>query len=57
MITIPLEGTGRIVLDAATREDKLRLRRWLRRSRQLHALPACLDRLLDDLDELDREAA
>jgi hypothetical protein len=53
-IVIPLEGQGRIMLDADTFEDELRLRAWLRRSTVFEQLPAVLTQLLDDLD---REAA
>jgi hypothetical protein len=57
IIVVPLEETGRIVLDAGTYEDELRLRTWLRRSRVFAVLPDALTRILDDLDDLDREAA
>jgi len=56
-VLLPLEESGRIVLAADTFEDELRLRSWLRRSSALQALPEILARLLDDLDEHDREAA
>jgi hypothetical protein len=41
---------GRIFLVADTLEDELRLRLWLRRSAAFAALPALVERLLDDLD-------
>jgi hypothetical protein len=54
---LELEEPGRVILDADSYEDELRLRRWLRRSTAFRNLPALLERLLDDLDELDRMAA
>jgi hypothetical protein len=57
VIVIPLEGHGRILLDAETFEDELRLRGWLRRAPVFERLPAILERLLDDLDLMDEERA
>jgi hypothetical protein len=57
VVFLRLEEPGVIVLDAASYEDEIRLRTWLRRSRQLETLPDMLGRLLDDLDERDREEA
>jgi len=56
-IRIPYEGVVQITLEADSHEDELRLRRWLRRSRSLAALPQVLERLLADLDEFDRRKA
>jgi hypothetical protein len=56
-VELPLEGTGRVWLHADSREDELRLRAWLRRSRELRVLPEALERLLDDLDESEDRAA
>jgi hypothetical protein len=57
-IELPIESHGRITLQAATHEDELRLRHWLRGSSQWRALPVIVARFLDDLDEHDaREAA
>ena len=53
VVEIPLEGIGRISLDAGCREDELRLRAWLRSSGQLPALVKILGRILDDLDHVD----
>jgi hypothetical protein len=53
-IDLPLEGVGRFVLVAATHEDELRLRRWLRASSAVADLPAMLHALLDDLDDADQ---
>jgi hypothetical protein len=49
--------SGLVMLIAETHEDELRLRSWLRRSEAFAALPALLANLLDDLDQLDEEAA
>lgn len=57
VFVLELEEPGRVILDADSYEDELRLRRWLRRSTAFRNLPALLERLLDDLDELDRMAA
>ena len=57
VIIVPLEEKGRIVLEAGTYEDELRLRTWLRRSRAFAVLPEALARILDDLDNADQEAA
>lgn len=57
IIIVPLEETGHIVLDAGTYEDEVRLRTWLRRSRVFALLPDVLARILDDLDNVDQEAA
>jgi hypothetical protein len=57
VVTLPLEGIGRIVFVAASYEDELRLRRWLRTSDEFAALPSILERLLDDMDEHDDEDA
>jgi hypothetical protein len=57
VIVVPLEGQGRIVLDAETFEDELALRSWLRRSAAFERLPAILERLLDDLDRRDEGRA
>jgi hypothetical protein len=54
VIRLALEQPGRVELHAATREDELRLRRWLRGSAVWERLPGLVDRLLDDLDDLDR---
>ena len=54
IIVLPLEGRSRIILDALTHEDELRLRRWLRVSKSFLALPQVAAQLLDDLDEVDR---
>lgn len=56
-VVIPLEQPGKILFDAETFEDELRLRSWLRRSSAFEALPGILTRLLDDLDEHDTKAA
>lgn len=50
IVRLPLEQPGQILLDAASYEDELRLRAWLRRSSAMRALPGILGRLLDDLD-------
>jgi hypothetical protein len=42
---------------AETHEDEQRLRLWLRHSEQFRLLPKILERLLDDLDEQDRQTA
>jgi hypothetical protein len=52
----PLEGHGRIWLQADSHKDELRLRTWLRRARSFELLPEILGRLLDDLDRFDWEA-
>jgi hypothetical protein len=57
VVRVPLEGDARIILDARTAEDELRLRAWLRYSSAFEALPAILARLLDDLDDGDRREA
>ncbi len=57
LVTLALEQPGRISLVAESYEDELRLRSWLRRSAAFRRLPALLDRLLDDLDDVDRMAA
>jgi len=57
IIVLELEQPGQIVLDADCYEDELRLRGWLRRARAFRQLPANLERLLDDLDAVDRRAA
>jgi hypothetical protein len=57
IIVVPLEETGRIVLDAGTYEDELRLRAWVRRSRVFALLPEVLARALENLDNDHREAA
>jgi hypothetical protein len=57
ILRLPLEEAGKIILAAETREDELRLREWLRRSRAMAALPGILERLLDDLDAVDGRAA
>jgi hypothetical protein len=57
IIVIPLEEVGRIVLDAGSYEGELRLRMWLRRSRVFALLPDVFARILDDLDNVGREAA
>jgi hypothetical protein len=57
LIELRLEETGRITLVADTHEDELRLRAWLRRSPAFERLPAILQGLLDDLDQIDLEAA
>jgi hypothetical protein len=56
-IELPLESRGRIVLNAANYEDELRLRHWLRGSREWRGLPEIVGRLLDDLDEHDAREA
>jgi hypothetical protein len=56
-VVIPLEEYGRILLDAETLEDELRLRAWLRRSAVFERLPQALARLLDDPERIDRERA
>lgn len=56
-ILLPLEGGARIILDAETYEDELRLRQFLRRSRAMERLPEIIPRLLDDLDGVDAKAA
>ena len=57
LIVLPLEGRSRIIVDAVTKEDELRLRKWLRTSSSMLALPEIAARVLDDLDDLDRDAA
>lgn len=56
-VVLELEQAGRIMFEADTHEDELRLRRWLRRSSAFEALPDILGRLLDDLDEADQRTA
>jgi hypothetical protein len=56
VIELPLEGFARIYLHANSREDEMRLRRWLRVAiKRRQSLSAALDQYLDHLDE--REAA
>jgi hypothetical protein len=57
VIRVPLEGSGEMMLSAQTHEDEVRLRRWLRRSMAVHALPELLTQLLDDLDRADQQEA
>ena len=57
VVVVELEQPGRIVLVAGSHEDELRLRYWLRRSTVFANLPAILNGLLDDLDNVDRMAA
>jgi hypothetical protein len=46
-----------LIVDAATHEDELRLRAYLRGSKQIAALPRVIAQLLDDLDQVEAEAA
>lgn len=55
VIVLPYEGHGRVIFDAASHEDELRLRAWLRSSDVFAALPDLLARLLDDLDGWDAD--
>jgi hypothetical protein len=57
VIRVPLEGEASIVLEARTREDELRLRAWLRRTRRIEHLQHALEGLLDELDEYERGKA
>ena len=57
IVELELDQTGRIFLAADSHKDELRLRGWLRRSNAFRHLPTLLERLLDDLDEIDRKAA
>jgi len=57
VVVLPLEEAGRIFLEAETLEDEVRLRVWLRRSTAFERLPEILQRLLDDLDQIDEEPA
>jgi hypothetical protein len=57
VIRLPLESPGTITFEAGSCEDEHRLRVWLRGSRRLDEVVAILPRLLDDLDEHDREEA
>jgi hypothetical protein len=54
VIHVPLEGEAEIRLDARTREDELRLRTFLRRTRRIEHLQHALAVLLDELDDFDR---
>jgi hypothetical protein len=54
VIRVPLEGEAEIRLDARTREDELRLRSWLRKTRRLEHLQHALAVLVDELDDYDR---
>jgi hypothetical protein len=56
-IVLRLEQPAELVLAAETLEDEVRLRSWLRRSRALQALPAAVERLLDELDRDDLRRA
>jgi hypothetical protein len=56
-LVLPLEGIPIVYVLANTFEDELRLRSWLRRSPVLGQALAALDGLLDELDDIDREAA
>jgi hypothetical protein len=53
IVELPFEQRGRILFDCETFEDEKRLRLWLRHSEALHGLPETLERLLDDLDDID----
>jgi hypothetical protein len=56
LVTLALEATrGHIVFVCESYEDELRLRSWLRSSGAFRSLPTVLERLLDDLDQLDAE--
>lgn len=55
VIVLELEQPGQIVFACESPADELRLRGWLRRSDVFARLPELLDRLLDDLDEIDAE--
>jgi hypothetical protein len=57
VIRVPLEGDASITLDAKCREDEMRLRRWLRRTRRIVHLQNALEGLLDDLDAFDEQKA
>jgi hypothetical protein len=57
IVRVPLEGHGRITFDADSHENELRLRRWIRHSHVLEALPDLVAQLLDDLDRHDRRDA
>jgi hypothetical protein len=56
-IDLELEQPGMVAVLAETHEDEQRLRLWLRHSEQFRLLPKILERLLDDLDEQDRQTA
>lgn len=57
VIRLGLESEVSIVFEAATREDEMRLRRWLRKTRRLVHLQHALEGLLDDLDLHDERRA
>jgi hypothetical protein len=53
VVVLEYEGDGGLWLAAESHEDELRLRLWLCRSRVFQWLPTRLERLLDDLDQID----
>ncbi len=55
VVAIPLEDAPRVAIVAASYEDELRLRTWLRRARVVERAEIALGALLDELE--DREAA
>jgi len=56
IVSLALEASrGHIVFICESYEDELRLRAWLRTSEAFRSLPTVLERLLDDLDQLDAE--
>jgi hypothetical protein len=50
VVTIELEQPARARIAAATYEDELRLRSWLRRSEVVASVPGLVRRMLDDWD-------
>lgn len=50
VVVVALGGVPTIVFDAASHEDELRLREWLRRSEMLERLAGQFLHVLDDLE-------